>query len=326
MRRRGGDDLILAVYVDDIIVASSSGSRAAWVKSKLFAQYKMTDAGALSWFLGIRITRDRAAGTIVLDQEQYIETVLRRFGMQDSRPVSTPAEPGLHLTAKMSPSSPSEHHFMADKPYRSLIGSLMFAMVCSRPDIAYALGVLCRFMSNPGPLHWKAGMRILAYLRGHTALGLTYTRAEGLRLHGYADASWADDRDNRRSTTGFVYFLSGAAVSCKSRLQPTTSLSSTEAEYKSAGAGVQEALFIRSQLSELGFPRQGRTILFEDNQGCIKVALNQITSHRLRHVDIWHHFIHQHVVDGSIELRYLSTKRMIADACLPPRSGTSRKP
>jgi hypothetical protein len=168
-------------------------------------------------------------------------------------------------------------------------------------------------MSDPGPAHWRAALRILRYLRGHSDFGITCDGSKGLNLHGYSDASWADDRDDRRSTTGYVFLLAGAAISWKSHLQPTASLSSTEAEYKSAGAGVQEILCVRNLLSELGFPCAGPTPLFEDNQGAIKIALNQVTSHRMRHVDIRHHFIRQHISAGSAELHYISTKSMVAD-------------
>jgi hypothetical protein len=133
-------------------------------------------------------------------------------------------------------------------------------------------------------------------------------------LYGYSDADWAADRDTRRSTTGFVFMLAGAAVSWKSRLQKTPSLSSTEAEYMSAGSGVQEALSIRNLLEELGFAQEGPTILHEDNQGCIRLAVNQTTSYRTRHIAIRHHFIRHYINNDTIHLKYIHTKRMVADA------------
>jgi hypothetical protein len=111
-----------------------------------------------------------------------------------------------------------------------------------------------------------------------------------------------------------VFFLAGAAISWKSHLQPTVSLSSTEAEYKSAGAGTQEALAIRSQLAELGHPQLEPPILREDNQGAISLALNRITNHRTRHIDIRHHFILERIQDKYVRLQYISTKLMVADA------------
>ena len=285
-----------------------------WVQSQLFSRYKMTDCGPLEWSLGCRIRRDRQAKTITIDQSQYIETILQRYGMHNTNPVSTPAEPGLNLTSAMSPQTDKDRYFMADKPFRSAIGSLMFAMVCTRPDIALAVGFVCRFMHNPGKRHWLAILRIFAYLRGHTELGITYDGNKGLVPHGYSDASWADDRDQRRSTTGYVMILAGAAISWKSHLQATTSLSSTEAEYKSAGAGVQEVIATRNRLAEFGVPPESATVLFEDNQGAIGLALNQVSNHRTRHIDIRHHFIRQHIEAGTVALRYISTMSMIADA------------
>jgi hypothetical protein len=319
-RRVGEDVLVLAVYVDDIIVAASSRRQAKWVQSRLFAKYQMTDCGPLEWFLGCHIRHDKKAKTISIDQSHYIETILLRYGMQNCKPVSTPAEPGFVMTSLMSPQNEQERRFMADKPYRGVIGSLMFAMVCTRPDISLSVGLVCRYMHDPGKRHWQAALRILAYLRGHTDLGITYDGHRGLVPYAYSDASWADDRDQRRSTTGFVLFLAGAAISWKSRLQPTTSLSSTEAEYKSAGAGVQEILAVRSALVELGYPHAAPTTLFEDNQGAISLALNPVAHYRTRHIDIRHHFIRQKVADKSVALEYISTKLMIADALTKPLS------
>jgi hypothetical protein len=190
----------------------------------------------------------------------------------------------------------------------------MFAMVCTRPDVAEAVGLLYRLMHDPGKRHWQAALRVLAYLRGHTDLGITYDGAQGIVPYVYSDASWADDRDKRRSTTGFVIFMAGAAISWKSQLQPTVSLSSTEAEYKSLGAGVQEALATRSKLTELGYPQAAPTVLFEDNQGAIALALNQVNNYRTRHIDVRHHFVRERIADKSVVLEYISTKLMVADA------------
>jgi hypothetical protein len=168
---------------------------------------------------GFRIHHDREAHTITIDQSQYTEKILARYGMYNCNPVSTPAEPGLILTSQMSPQTDADRYYMLDKPFRSVIGSLIFAMVCTRPDIALAVGMVCH---NPGKRHWEGAICILAYLHGHTNLGITYDGNQGLVPHGHSDANWADDRDQRRSTTCYVFFL---AISWKSHLQPTVSLS-----------------------------------------------------------------------------------------------------
>lgn len=318
VRRHRGEVLYLAVWVDDIVVASSSEKQTRWFKDQMSKRYNMTDCGELHWCLGMRIRRDRDKGTITIDQERYIKDVLQRFRMGDCNPASIPAHPGVHLTKEMSPSTDEEIQRMKSVPYRSAVGSLMFAMVGTRPDIAAAVARVCRYMENPGEQHWAAVKQIFHYLRGHAELGLTFRRGSGLQLRGWSDADWAEDRDTRRSTTGYVFTLAGAAISWKSKLQTTPALSTTEAEYMSAGAGVQEALSLRSLLEELGHVQSGPTPLCEDNQGCIRLALNRGSSYRTRHIAIRHHFI-RHYTDPAlgnhtIDLTYVPTKKMVADA------------
>jgi hypothetical protein len=313
VRRHDGHLLILACYVDDLVIASNDDGQKSWLKQQLSAKYKMKDCGDLEWFLGMRIQRDRANKVITLDQQQYVESVLERFGMQRCNPVSTPASVGVHLTRDMCPTTEEEEEFMRTIPFRSAVGSLMYAMVATRPDIASALGVVCRFMSNPGKQHWTAVKRILCYLRGHTDLKLTFDGKRGLTTYGYSDSDWGGDHDTRRSTTGYVFMLAGAAICWKSKLQKTISLSSTEAEYMSAGSAVQEALSIRNLMEELGFPQLEKTTIHEDNQGAIFLALNQTNTYGTRHIAIRHHFIRHHIQSGEIQLKYCHTKRMVAD-------------
>jgi hypothetical protein len=315
VRRRAGKLLIVAVFVDDLLIASDDRAETDRFKAQMSAKYKMKDLGELRWFLGSRVLRDRANRTITLDQSQYIASVLQRFGMEKCHSVSTPADTSVHLSKDMSPSTPAEVEAMKDVPYCEAVGSLMFAMVVSRPDIAYAVGNVCRFMHNPGKLHWKAVQHILRYLRGHSKLGLTFRGQPGdlLKLHGYSDSDWAGDRDTRRSTTGFVFKLCGAAVSWKSRLQKTPALSSTEAEYMAVGSAVQEAISLRALLGELGYPQQSATDIHEDNQGCIALASNVGTSQRTRHIAIRHHFLRHYVLNDTVALPYINTKLMVAD-------------
>jgi hypothetical protein len=318
IRRREGRVLIVAVFVDDIVIASNHVATKQWLKNRLSAKYQMTDCGELRWFLGTRVLRDRANNTITLDQSQYIDDVLRRFGMSNCHSVSTPAV--TRLTSDMCPSTESDVRFMNDKPYRQVVGCLMYAMVATRPDIAYAVGSVCRFLHNPGPQHWNAVLHILRYLRGHSNLGLSFSgKPSDLRqLHGYCDADWAGDQDTRRSTTGYIFRLCGAAISWKSRLQKTPALSSTEAEYMSAGAGVQEAISLRALLLELGYSQPSATVIHEDNRGCISLASQVATNHRSRHIDIRHHFLRHYVHNKTVELKYQRTKFMVADILTKP--------
>jgi hypothetical protein len=303
----------VACYVDDIIIASSNDAQKLWLKAKFCSKYRMTDCGDLNWFLGMRITRDRRARTITVDQERYILTILDRFGLNDCNPCSTPAVPGLRLDNDMSATTEEEIEYIESKPFRSAVGSLMYAMVATRPDIASALCVVCRFMNRPGRQHWKAVKQILKYLKGHSSLGLTFSGSSGINAYGFSDSDWAGDRNSRRSTTGYVFMLAGAAISWKSKLQKTPSLSSTEAEYMAAGAAVQEALSIRYLLEELGYIQSDATNINVDNKGAICLALSQGSNYGTRHIALRHHFLRHYVASGDVKLTYIHTSKNVAD-------------
>jgi transposase InsO family protein len=310
---------IVAVYVDDLVIASNDEGMRSRIHEHLSKRYSMKNLGELSWCLGMRVTRDREHGVIKIDQSKYVQNLLKRFGMENCATVSTPLETGLKLTEEMSPKTIGEEREMARVPYRSAVGALMYAMVATRPDIAYAVGAVSRFASRPGMLHWRAVKRILRYLKGTTELGISFSRGSSseVDLLGYSDADWAGEEDSRRSTTGYSFFLAGGPVSWCSKLQQAVALSSAEAEYLALSSAVQEAVWLRQLLREIGFP-QGPTVIFEDNQGCIALAKNPSHHKRTKHIDIRYHFIRQHVQNQEVELKWLATKEMVSDMLTKP--------
>ena len=182
------------------------------LKESLAKEFAMKDLGAAKQILGMRIVRERRAGVLTLSQEQYIEKVLCRFNMQNVKPVKTPLAAHFKLSSEHSPKTDEERNDMESVPYASAIGSLMYAMVGTRPDIAHAVGVVSRFMANPGREHWEAVHWILRYLRGTSGMSLCFGRGD-LNLQGYVDSDLGGDVDTRRSTTGYVYTFGGTAVS-----------------------------------------------------------------------------------------------------------------
>lgn len=178
----------------------------------------------------MRIKRDTKSGTLVLSQAEYINKILSRFNMQDAKPVSTPLGVHFRLSKEQSPQTAEEHAHMAKVPYASAIGSLMYAMVCTRPDIAQAVGAASRYINNPGKVHWEAVKWILRYLRGTAEKALCFKSGD-TTLTGYVDADLEGNVDIRRSTTWYVYTLGGTAVSWVSQLQKIVALSTTEVEY-----------------------------------------------------------------------------------------------
>ena len=225
--------VLLAVYVDDIVVAASTKALEIAVKKELMSKFEMTDLGELNWYLGMKVTRNPKSGTIYLDQSQYIQKVLEKFSMTEAKPANTPMSSDPDATEKTEP---------ADAPYREAVGCFMYAMIGTRPDIAYAVSVASRYLENPEVKHWVLVKRILRYLKGTLNMCLCYSR-ESEGLLGYSDADWAGDHTDRKSTTGFCFTMSGAAVVWLSKKQPCVALSTTEAEYIALCAATQEAIW-----------------------------------------------------------------------------------
>jgi hypothetical protein len=201
--------------------------------------------------------------------------------------------------------------------YQSLIGSLLYAAMATRPDIAHAVGVLSRFNSAPNEAHMTAAKRVCRYLKGTNDLKLVYTGTIGCETIGYSDADWASNIDDRHSTSGNLFMIAGAAVSWLSKRQATVALSTAEAEYVALTSAVQEAVWMRRLLQSLGEEVKAVTIN-EDNQGSIKMSHNPVMHSRTKHIDIRYHYVRETVSDGIIALKYCPTKDMIADILTKP--------
>ncbi|THG95562.1 hypothetical protein EW145_g7936 [Phellinidium pouzarii] len=229
--------------------------------------------------------------------------------------VTTPLPDGHRLSKAMAPKDAEEIAFMKTVPYRQLVGALMYLAVATRPDISYAVGVLARFSSNPGPGHWKAAKHLCRYLQGTKDMKLTYApdpHAPEL-FTTFSDADHGGDEDNRRSTSGMVVKMGTGAISWASRLQTIVTLSTTEAEYISAVQSGQEIIWLRNLLSEFGYEFTGPSTLYVDNQSALAVARNPEHHGRMKHLDLRHYWLRDVVEAGDIDIEYLPTKSMPAD-------------
>jgi hypothetical protein len=233
-RKREGDNLaIILAHVDDMLLAGRPLSFLEAVKADLRKSFELVDLGEARMFVGVEIERDRTAGTLKMSQRRYVDNILARFNMALSKPCDTPMAESLDLPKLESPT--------IDRTlYQRLVGSLMYAMISTRPDIAYATGLLAQHAANPGDEHWSAGKRVLRYLQGTKELGVVYRRSNPLKPLGYVDADYAGDKNTSRSTTGWTFLMAGGAVAWSSRKQPTVSLSSTEAEYVAAASAARD--------------------------------------------------------------------------------------
>ena len=174
----------------------------------------MKDLGAAKKILGMEILRDRVASRLSLSQKGYIEKVLHRFNMQNSKPVTTPLAAHFRLSYALCPQSNEDVDYMSRVPYSSVVDSLMYVMVCSRPYLSYAVSVVSRYMAKPGKEHWKAIQWIMRYLRGSSSVCLQFGRNRD-GVAGYVDCNYAGDLDKRRSLTGYVFTIGGCAISQK---------------------------------------------------------------------------------------------------------------
>ena len=183
----------------------------------------------------------------------------------------------------------------------SLVGSLIYVAVVTRPDISFAVSTVSQSMSDPCMSDFIAAKRILRYLKGTIDLGITYSNinAENNCLLGFSDFDWAGDKVTRKSTTGYVFLFANAAISWSSRKQPTIALSSTEAEYMAGCGVIQELIYLRMLFYDLGHLKDGPTLLFQDNQGAINLAIDFFSIKRTKHIDVKYHFIGQHIEEGS---------------------------
>ena len=310
-RYASSDFLILLLYVDDMLIVGHDHKKIAALKNDLSKSFAMKDLGPARQILGMKITRDRSKKLLWLSQDRYIEKVLERCNMHKEKPVSTPLAGHFKLSSEQSPTSEKEKEEMKTTPYGSAVGSLMYAMVCTRPDIAYAVGAVSRFLANPGKEHWAAVKWILRYLRGTTKRCLCFGNGK-LELKGYTDADWAGDKDSRKSTSGYITTFAGGAVSWQSKLQKCVALSTTEAEYIAATEACKEMLWMKNFIQELGI-EQEKYILLCDNQSTIHLAKNPTLHSRSKHIDIRHHWIREVLEEKLLHLDKVHTDENWSD-------------
>jgi hypothetical protein len=304
---------IVAVYVDDLIVISETAEEMEKIKKELAVQFKMKDMGELHYCLGMSIEQDKEQNSIKLHQKEYICSMIEKYGLSEANPVSTPVDVNVKLVKDDEISKEVD-----PKLYQSMVGSLLYAAMTTRPDIAYAVGVVSKFNSKPSEAHLTAVKRILRYLKGTADLALKYQKSDHGMLIGYSDADWAGDLDDRHSTTGNLFLMEEGAVSWLSKKQATVSLSTAEAEYVALSKATQEAVWLRRLLVDLQMPPDNPTLIMEDNQGAIAMARNPVGHARTKHIDIRYHFVREALEQGTIDVQYCPTKEMLADLFTKP--------
>jgi len=308
-----GTTTYLLAYVDDLALA---GSREGVnrVKRLLLEKFAARDLGPAKLFLGLEIERQRGfPGCLKLSQPKFVMEVLEKFGMKHSNPVATPAVAGEKLSRYDGQPLDTRKY-----PYSALVGALLYLSVCTRPDIAQAVGVLSRFMAVPRDRHWVAAKRVLRYLAGSMLHGICFWPRQA-QLEGWVDSDFASEVDARKSTTGFVFTLNGGAVAWSSKLQQTVATSTTEAEYMAASLAVKEALWLKKVLQVFaevwgrGDRPLGPVQMHTDSQGALSLMKHEAASQRTKHIDVMYHFARERVARGEVVFEHCPTTLMVAD-------------
>jgi transposase InsO family protein len=306
--------IIICTYVDDFLLFGHDKAAIEVLKQQLFSTFKMESLGPCSYFLGMRITRDRDRGRINICQDAYIDRVAKRFDLAEGDTCTTPVDASqlVNLVSSKEQATPQEI-----TRYQQAIGSMMYAMLQTRPDIAFTVSILSRFNANPSATHWRYALETIKYLAGTRTLGITYSRNDSgrLEIHAFSDSDHAGCRETLKSTTGYVFMMASGAVSWRSRRQAPRGLSSMEAEYYALTETAREATWLRLLLSELSYEKADLhpTRIFGDNIPSQILAKNPEYHGRSKHIKVQYHYIREEVLTGNVVIHYIPTELMTAD-------------
>ncbi|KAE9018981.1 hypothetical protein PR001_g13989 [Phytophthora rubi] len=314
-RFEGNTIMLVLIYVDDILVATNDEESKKALFNDLDKAYGIKDQGLLTDYLGVEVYQ--TAEQITIRQSKYAREILERFGYGNAHSVGNPME----VNARLVPSTDGEESDTSF-PYREAIGMLMYLATSTRPDLAYALGQLSRFVANPTSKHVGAVKRVLRYLAGTLDYGITYERqhnaARTVVLEGYCDSDWANDAETRKSTTGFVFTLAGGAISWMSRRQSIVALSTAEAEYVAACEATMEAVAESNILQEILPKRAVKLRIGIDNQAAHTMATNPTYSRRTRHIELRWHYVREQVEKGAVKMHKVKGDVNPADTFTKP--------
>jgi hypothetical protein len=322
-KSKTGHLIFLFIWVDDMLGIYSPDDKAEWsyMKSQLMNHYKMKDMGDLQMILGMRINRDREQQIIRIDQGLYIQKILKKFNMEYCSPVHTP-ESTADLGSIQAENSEENNNYMKKVPYREAIGALLYASICTRPDIAHAVNQVSQFQINPTPAHWVAVKRIIKYLNTYPNIGLEFKGMKNndtnVHLHCYCDADWAQSKLDRKSVGGYLVRLNNDVISWQVKKQSTVALSSTEAEYMQMTQAAKELKWFINLFSELYSISNSNyyiptTVMKCDNRSAIDLSKNDIYHDRTKHIDLRYHFIRDCVQAKLFSIMHVPTAEQQAD-------------
>ncbi|KAI7964673.1 hypothetical protein MJO29_002771 [Puccinia striiformis f. sp. tritici] len=310
----GREDTIIFAHVDDLVIVSK---KPECFRAEMEAEFKIKYPGDAVFLLGMNI--ERSEHGISINQTQYIERKLAEFGLDTQTPASCPLNPKAYLKKATSSEIAELSHLGVN--YRSLVGSLNYLSVLTRPDISYAVSTLSQYLDHPGITHYHAAVQVFRYLLGTRHLGLNFFKNATPNIRAFVDADWGNCPDTRRSSTGFVIMAGSHLIAWKSTKQPTISLSTSEAEYKALSDLGRELAWLVSLVKETGTnPQTDQIIVRVDNRGAIDLANSETSQNgfRTKHMDIRLHFVRELLTIGLIKLVYVVSAGNVADFLTKP--------
>ncbi|KAK2376223.1 putative mitochondrial protein [Trifolium repens] len=319
IKRSGSEFAIIVVYVDDINIIGTPEELPKAINC-LKKEFEMKDLGKTKFCLGLQI--EHVKNGIFVHQETYIATLLKRFYMDKSHPLSTPMVV-RSLDVEKDPFKPKEKDeelLGPEVPYLSAIGALLYLANYTRPDIAFSVNLLSRYSSSPTRRHWNGVKHILRYLRGTMDMGLFYPKVPKLELIGYADAGYLSDPHKGRSQTGYLFTSGDTAISWRSVKQTITATSSNHAELLALHEASRECVWLRSMIQHiqkncsLSSGKMQTTIIYEDNSACIaQLKEGYIKGDRTKHISPKFFFTHDLQKNGEISIQQIRSCDNLAD-------------
>jgi len=315
---------IIAIYVDDIVIAASNLTLVNEVKNMFKGRFQMKDLGPITTLLGCRIIQNTTLSTLTMDQSFYAKNILKTFFPEGLTASEVPMLSETNLSSADSPTTQEDKDLMLKFPYRQAIGSLLWLAGGTRPDLSYAVAQVARFSCNPGMIHWKAIVKIFRYLQGTINLGIKYSTSTiadvstHITITGYADSDHGRCIDTRRSITGYMFLMANGPISWQSRQQTSVALSSMEAEYMALCAAAQEAIWLRMVMNDFNREYNDTVVIYDDNQSCIDYTKNPTAYKRTKHIDQRYHFVKDQVIQNTINVKKVPTEDNIADILTKP--------
>lgn len=329
-KRVGEEYTITSTYGDDVCGGSSTKDGRDKAITDLGRRWEANEV-TTEVLLGMTIRQHAETKAITISQKAYLERMLAHFGLDTVRQRTTPLPPNVKLREAPDPLPDDERQYMADKPYRAVVGSILWAQVCTRADLAFAGSLLARYQLNPGREHWNCVEWVAGYILRTLDYSITYRAptspapapGDGLKPYAYVDSDHAGCQDTYRSTSGYVFFMAGAPVSWSSKRQATVALSTTESEYIGLSRAAQQAVWLTSFLQEVDLTQQGPINLLGDNFGSVSLTENSKRHALVKHIEMRHHYIREKVSSGAISIQRIRSGENVADIFTKALNGTT---